>query len=85
MYLHNLSAHLVPVSPMLESLKDVNLWGVFYPFQDFSTKIVAVCLIIILTLVNTRAIKSSARLGQYPFIPGLYWDWYHCRLWPIQW
>src|SRR4029079_5732501 len=52
-----------PVSPMLESLKDVNLWGVFYPFQDFSTKIVAVVLIVILTLINTRAIKSSARLG----------------------
>jgi len=54
---------MVPVSPMLENLHDFNIWGVFYPFQDFSTKIVAIILIIILTLVNTRAIKSSARLS----------------------
>ena len=54
---------MIPVSPMLENLQDFNVWGVFYPFQDFSTKIVAVILIIILTLVNTRAIKNSARLS----------------------
>jgi len=54
---------LVPVSPMLENLQDFSIWGVFYPFQDFSTKIVAVVLIVLLTWVNTRAIKSSARLS----------------------
>ena len=54
---------MVPVSPMLENLQHFSVWGVFYPFQDFSTKIVAVILILLLTWVNTRAIKSSARLS----------------------
>ncbi len=63
-YVFSQSFHaMVPIPPMLESMKDVNLWGVFYPFQDFSIKITAVVLIVILTLINTRAIKSSAQLS----------------------
>ena len=54
---------LVPVSPMLEDMKDFNIGGVFFPFQDFSTKIVAVVLILFLTWINTRPIKNSARLS----------------------
>ena len=63
-YVFSQSLHsMVPIPTMLENMKDVNLWGVFYPFQDFSIKITAVGLIIILTLINTRAIKSSAQLS----------------------
>ena len=63
-YVFSQSLHsMVPIPAMLENMKDVNLWGVFYPFQDFSIKITAVGLIIILTLINTRAIKSSAQLS----------------------
>ena len=47
---------MITVSPMLENLHDFNIWGVFYP-SDFSTKIVAIILIIISSLVNT-GIKS---------------------------
>ncbi|HJW31093.1 MAG TPA: amino acid permease, partial [Saprospiraceae bacterium] len=54
---------LVPVPPILESWKDFSIMGVFYPFQDFSTKLIASLQIILLTWVNTRTIKSSARLS----------------------
>jgi APA family basic amino acid/polyamine antiporter len=54
---------LIPVSPMLENLQNVNLGGIFYPFQDFSTKLVAIILILALTWINTRAIKNSARIS----------------------
>lgn len=63
-YVFSQSLHsMVQIPPMLESMQGVNLWGVFYPFQDFSIKITAVGLIIILTWINTSAIKSSAQLS----------------------
>ena len=50
-------ASLVHLNPVLANLSDFNIGGVFYPFADFSIKMVAVLLIIVLTHVNTRSIK----------------------------
>jgi APA family basic amino acid/polyamine antiporter len=41
----------------------VSVGGVFYPFADLSTKLTAVILIILLSLVNTRSIRSGANLS----------------------
>src|SRR5258705_5448080 len=49
--------------PMLSSWSDVNLWGVFYPFKDFNVKFVSIVLILLLTWVNTRGLKTGAWLG----------------------
>ena len=54
---------IVHIPPVLPELAEYSLGGVFYPFADLNTKLVAVALIIILSLVNTRSIKSGASLS----------------------
>jgi APA family basic amino acid/polyamine antiporter len=54
---------VVPMSPMLKEWESFSVGGLFYPFLHFHTKIVAVMLIILLTLFNTRGIKSGARMS----------------------
>ncbi|MDQ3016099.1 MAG: amino acid permease [Bacteroidota bacterium] len=54
---------LVQLPPMLTSLSDFSLFGVFYPFEGFSIKFVGMVLIILLSIVNTRSIKSGASIS----------------------
>jgi APA family basic amino acid/polyamine antiporter len=54
---------VVNVPSILPELQDVSLGGVFYPFADLSTKLIAVGLIIGLSLVNTKSIRSGATLS----------------------
>jgi APA family basic amino acid/polyamine antiporter len=54
---------VVHFPPMLISWSDVNLWGVFYPFKDFNVKFISIVLILLLTWVNTRGLKTGAWLG----------------------
>jgi APA family basic amino acid/polyamine antiporter len=51
--------------PVLASWKDVNLFGVFYPFKDFNVKLLAIFSILILTWVNTKGLKGGARLSTF--------------------
>lgn len=51
---------IVPLPPMLTSLADFNIGGVFYPFAGFTVKLTAIILIILLTWLNTRGIKTGA-------------------------
>ena len=51
---------IVHLPPVLASLADFNIAGVFYPFAGFNVKLTAITLIIIMTLVNTRGIKTGA-------------------------
>lgn len=54
---------IVYVPEVLPHLSDVSIGGVFYPFQDLGTKLTAVVLIVVLSLVNTRSIRSGANLS----------------------
>ena len=45
---------------LLPNLADVSIAGVFYPFADLSVKLVAIILIILLTWINTKGIKTGA-------------------------
>lgn len=54
---------IVDLPPLLAGMSEFSIGGVFFPFADFSTKIVAVILIIVLTLVNLNSIKSGAGLS----------------------
>ena len=56
----NSIAHL---PPMLSSVSDFNIAGIFYPFKDFNIKFTAIALIILLTIVNTRGLKTGAWLS----------------------
>ncbi len=54
---------LVELPPTLADLSDFSLFGVFYPFEGFTIKLTAIVLIILLSIVNTRSIKSGANLS----------------------
>lgn len=55
---------VVDVPPILPQLADISIGGLFYPLADLNTKIVAIVLIIILSVVNTRSIRSGANLSR---------------------
>lgn len=54
---------IVHLPPMLSSWADVNIRGVFYPFKDFNVKFISIALILLLTWINTRGLKTGAWLG----------------------
>ena len=56
---------VVHLPPMLASLSSINIGGVIYPFQDFNIKFAAVGLIILLTIINTRGLRTGAWLGTF--------------------
>ena len=51
---------IVSLPCTLCSWADVNIGGVFYPFADFTVKLTAILLIILLTWINTKGIKAGA-------------------------
>ena len=54
---------IVHIPPVLPQLAEYSIGGVFFPFADLSTKLTAVVLIIILSVINTKSIKSGAGLS----------------------
>lgn len=54
---------IVHFPPMLSSLNDLSILGVFHPFRDFNIKLAAILLIVFLTWINSRGIKSGAGLS----------------------
>ncbi len=52
--------HIFPLPPVLDSLKDINIGGVFYPFADLNVKLLAIVLIIFFTAVNTLGIRTGS-------------------------
>ncbi|MFN8256084.1 MAG: amino acid permease [Bacteroidales bacterium] len=56
---------LVSFPELFKSLSDYSLGGVFYPFRDFSVKLAAIVLIVLLTLINTRGIKTVAGFSNF--------------------
>lgn len=51
---------IIQFPPLLSSLADFRIAGVFFPFADFNVKLTAIILIIILTWINTKGIKTGA-------------------------
>ncbi|MFD2245349.1 APC family permease [Pontibacter ruber] len=54
---------IVPLPPVLSSLADFSIGGVFFPFADFNVKLTAILLIILLTWVNAKGVKTGAGLS----------------------
>ena len=54
---------IVPLPPLLTGLSDFSIGGIFYPFADFNIKLTAILLIILLTWLNTRGIKTGAEVS----------------------
>ena len=52
------SIFLLP--PVFSSLAHFTIGGIFYPFADFNVKLVAIILIVLMTWINTKGIKTGA-------------------------
>lgn len=50
----------IHLPPLLPPLAGINIAGAFYPFADLNVKVIAIGLIIILTLINSKGIKTGA-------------------------
>jgi APA family basic amino acid/polyamine antiporter len=51
---------IIPIPEIFPSLQDFTIGGVFFPFQHFGIKLVAILLILILTAINITGVKSVA-------------------------
>jgi APA family basic amino acid/polyamine antiporter len=54
---------IVPLPPVLSSWQDLNIAGIFYPFANFNVKLTAIILILLLTWLNSRGIKTGSRFS----------------------
>lgn len=54
---------IVPIPPVLSSLSDIQIAGVFHPFAGFNIKLTAIILILLLTWFNSRGLKLGAGLS----------------------
>ena len=55
--------NIVSLPAILPSMSNFNIAGIFYPFQGFTIKLTAMLLIILLTWINTKGIKSGALMS----------------------
>jgi basic amino acid/polyamine antiporter, APA family len=55
---------IFPIPHLFDSIKSLSIGGVFFPFQDFGIKSVAILLILILTGLNISGLKSGAGLSK---------------------
>lgn len=54
---------IIHIPEVFSSLKDIQIAGIFYPFEGFNIKLVAILLILFLTWVNSRGLKLGAGLS----------------------
>jgi basic amino acid/polyamine antiporter, APA family len=54
---------IVHFPEILTSWSQINIGGIFYPFQGFTVKLIAILLIIFLTWVNSKGLRLGANLS----------------------
>jgi APA family basic amino acid/polyamine antiporter len=54
---------IVHFPQILTSWAEINIAGIFYPFEGFTVKLVAILLIILLTWVNSKGLRLGASLS----------------------
>jgi len=59
---------LVSLPELLPSLSNFTIGGIFFPFADFTVKLAAIFLILLLTLVNIKGIKTGAGVSKLVLI-----------------
>ena len=59
---------LIYLPDLLPSLSNFTIGGVFFPFADFAVKLTAIFLILVLTLVNIKGIKTGAGVSKLVLI-----------------
>lgn len=56
---------IIPIPHVLESLDGISIGGVFTPFHDFGIKLTAILLIMLLTLLNIKSLRSGAGTSKF--------------------
>jgi basic amino acid/polyamine antiporter, APA family len=59
---------LVSLPDLLLSLSSFTIGGIFFPFADFSVKLTAIFLILLLTLLNIKGVKTGAGVSKLVLI-----------------
>lgn len=59
---------LVNLPQLLPTLSEFTIGGIFYPFESFTVKLTAIILILLLTLVNIKGIKSGTAVSKLVLI-----------------
>ena len=59
---------LLNLPPLLAGLSQFSIGGIFFPFEGFTVKLTAILLIIILTLINIKGIKTGAGVSKLVLI-----------------
>lgn len=59
---------MLALPSLLPSLSRFTIGGIFFPFADFTVKLTAIILILILTFVNIKGIKSGAFVSKLVLI-----------------
>jgi APA family basic amino acid/polyamine antiporter len=55
---------IIPIPEVLPSMQHFTIGGIFFPFQDFGVKLVAIFLILLLTSLNISGLKSGAGVSK---------------------
>jgi basic amino acid/polyamine antiporter, APA family len=55
---------IITIPEIFTSLQHFTIGGVFFPFQDFGVKLVAILLILLLTFLNISGLKSGAGVSK---------------------
>lgn len=55
---------LIPLPQLFPELADFNLFGVIYPFDNFSVKLFTALIIVLLTYVNIRGVKLGGQISK---------------------
>ncbi|HPS13644.1 MAG TPA: amino acid permease [Prolixibacteraceae bacterium] len=55
---------IIPLPDIFPSLQTFSVGGIFFPFQDFGVKLVAILLILLLTFLNITGLKSGAGVSR---------------------
>ena len=59
---------LISLPDLFPSLSNFSIGGVFFPFSDFAVKLSAILVIVLLTIVNIKGIKSGALVSKLVLI-----------------
>lgn len=59
---------LIPLPDLFPSLSNFSIGGVFFPFSDFAVKLTAILVIVLLTIVSIKGIKSGALVSKLVLI-----------------
>ncbi len=54
---------VVHLPQLIPAWSNISIAGLFYPFADLNTKLIAIILIIILTWINTKGVKAGASVS----------------------